>query len=656
MGLFDRPTLVKAAPGETRNAQLAAATTASKAKLRNPETLALARQAVRESMVLLKNKNKVMETLKNVPDNKIMVTGRFANNIGWQLGGWTRVWQGESWTNATTLEGSGTVQNPQYVGLHGFYAGETLLEAMEIAKPDGDFSNLSNADGGGSQFNITGARNPDDTNNYDVVLVTVGETNYAEGTGDTNLTGTVLGTIVSHTLQLHPTDYATLQNAKANYPGAKIIMVCYSSRPLVLDNIYDDLDAFVQVWWPGTEGLGMTDVLFGDYDFTGKTGFPWYWHPEWLGFNDDPNKPYMFNAGSGLKKSEEFNAETPIPVKPSGDIRQGSAIAVRPVGTTDIDGRIYTWNARQAHPINEPNFNSEPFKPTYYQPVYDKSGLMASTQIILPTAANWCGDTWVEYKINVVRAGSYNVNFARTGNTNGTVDGAVTVLIDGVQKASYTTANMTTTQAVDLTTGEHILRLAFTNGAAGMTVSRISLAAPGTLPSFTTNVDTIVAIHAANIGISDATDATRAEMQIGDKVVASTNLVNGAAILSLSAADVVLGDCFIAVYNGNEFVSSKDISIVPLPDNIWTMSVESVSNMIMANFNATISLVDARFSVTLAGKSVGGTLQGDEKSILFADVNVSNNEEGDIAVITGVKFPNLFPSYSFTFTGALQKK
>ncbi|MDR0670857.1 MAG: hypothetical protein LBF64_00930, partial [Oscillospiraceae bacterium] len=93
LGLFDNPTLVEAAAGDTRSERLAAATAQAKTQIRKPETVALARRAVRESMVLLKNKDKVMETLKDVPGDKIMVTGRFANNIGWQLGGWTRVWQ-----------------------------------------------------------------------------------------------------------------------------------------------------------------------------------------------------------------------------------------------------------------------------------------------------------------------------------------------------------------------------------------------------------------------------------------------------------------------------------------------------------------------------------------------------------------------------------
>ena len=487
LGLFDIPSLVKAAPGAARNEKIAAATAKSKAQIRKPETVALARRAVRESMVLLKNKDKVMETMKNVPGNKIMVAGRFANNIGWQLGGWTRVWQGESWTNTTTAKVNGGTIGP---GLHSFYAGETLLEAMQIAKPDGNFG--GNGAASGAQFNITGARNVGDDNVYDVVLVTVGETAYAEGIGDTNLTETVLGTIISHTMQLHPTDYAALQNVKANYPGAKIVMISYSARQLVLDNVIDEVDAFVQVWWPGTEGLGMTDVMFGNYDFTGKSPYPWYWHPEWIGFDGDPDKPYMFSVGAGLKKNEESNVATPIPVRPSGDLRQGPAIAIRPSGVSVINGRIFTWDAgaRAGNSLTTPNYNAEPFKPLFLQRVYGKGGLLASTVITTPESANWCGDAWVEYKIDVSRAGIYNVNFTRTGS--GTVEGAVKILIDGQEQASYSVDDMTIARPITLKEGGRILRIAFTKSAPNITITGINIAAEGTPAGFAADTDASV--------------------------------------------------------------------------------------------------------------------------------------------------------------------
>ena len=634
LGLFDRPTLVKAETGATRNAQLAAATTKAKTQLRKPATVALARRAVRESMVLLKNKGKVMETLKSVPGNKIMVTGRFANNIGWQLGGWTRVWQGESSTD------------------HTFYAGETLLEALTIVKPDGNFG--SNGSGTGAQFNITGARNSGDTNSYDVVLVTVGETAYAEGNGDTNLTTAgPLGTIISHSMQLHPTDYATLQNAKANYPGAKIIMVSYSARPYVLDNVIDDVDAYVQVWWPGTEGLGMTDIMFGNYEFTGKTAFPWYWYPEWVGFNDDPSKPYMFNIGAGLKKSEESNAATPLPVKPSGDLRQGPAIAIKPTGTTTIDGRIYTWVSNASNNTATPNFNAEPFKPTYYQSIYGKSGLFASAIMTTPATANWCGDAWVEYKISVSRAGNYSVSFTRSGS--GTTVDAVKILVDGAEKASYTVTGMTTAQTVSLTAGDHILRVAFASSAASVTVNSISIAAPGATADFATDVSTLVAGLNANISVTGAT-GTRAELRRGADVVSSAILTGGTAKLSVTKAKAIAGTYYLMIYDGADFVASKDIVIIPFPHNAFTMRVETESNMVKAYFNANIAVDAASFDVKLAGKSVGGTLEADGKTIIFTDANASDYVGGEEVIITGVKLPGLFPDYAFTYKSILQKK
>jgi len=412
------------------------------------------------------------------------------------------------------------------------------------------------------------------------------------------------------------------------------------------------VDAYVQVWWPGTEGLGMTDILFGDYDFTGKTAFPWYWYPEWLGFNNDPSKPYMFNIGAGLKKSEEFNDATPIPVKPSGDLRQGAAIVVEPSGTR-IDSRIYTLNARQSYPVNEPNLNAEPFKPTYYQPVYGKGGLMASTQIILPTAPNWCGDTWVEYKLNVLKAGTYNVGLTRTGSGSSAVEGAVRVLINGEEKASYAMANIAAGKAIDLEAGEQIMRLAFSTSAAGVTFSSINIGERA--PEFILDVNTLVAGYNANVGISGATDGTRVDLRRGADVVLSANLVNGAARFFVSKEDAIAGNYSVIVYNGDEFVGSRSLTIIPLPENVWSMAVGTESNMILAKFNTEIALYADRFSITIDGDSYGGTLQADQKTIILADANAGEYENGDIVAISGVLLPNLFPSYSFTFNGALVK-
>jgi hypothetical protein len=249
------------------------------------------------------------------------------------------------------------------------------------------------------------------------------------------------------------------------------------------------------------------------------------------------------------------------------------------------------------------------------------------------------------------------VNFARTGTTTGTAAGAARVLIDGVEMASYTVTNMTTAQAVPLTAGDHILRVAFSTAAAGMTMTSISLAAPGaTTINFSTDVDTLAAGFAANINVSGATTATRAELRRGADVIAAADIAAGAARLSVSKNDAAAGSYFLMLYNGDAFVGSREISIVPVSNNVWKISVETESNMIKAYFNTAIALDAARFDVKLAGVSVGGTLEADGRSINFTSVNASDYVGGEEVVITGVRLPGLFPDYVFTFRGVLTKK
>jgi beta-glucosidase len=99
---------------------------------------------------------------------------------------------------------------------------------------------------------------PDATNlaNADVIIAVVGEPPYAEMKGDRS------------DLELSAEDLALITRAKAS--GAPVVTVVFSGRPLVWKQALAESDAFVAAWLPGTEGQGMTDVLFGDFKFTGK--------------------------------------------------------------------------------------------------------------------------------------------------------------------------------------------------------------------------------------------------------------------------------------------------------------------------------------------------------------------------------------------------
>jgi beta-glucosidase len=179
-----------------------------------PEHRAVARQAVRESMVLLKNDHQTLPLKKSA---KINLAGKSANDMGNQCGGWTITWQGKS---SDTLPG-----------------GTTIMDAMHKA---------------GANVATEGAT---------VGVVVIGEPPYAEGMGDRK------------DLNLSAEDIAAVKKMKAT--GVPVVVIVISGRPLILDPILNDADAILAAFLPGTEGEGITDVLFGDYKPTGKLSFTW---------------------------------------------------------------------------------------------------------------------------------------------------------------------------------------------------------------------------------------------------------------------------------------------------------------------------------------------------------------------------------------------
>ncbi|CAN5307570.1 glycoside hydrolase family 3 N-terminal domain-containing protein [soil metagenome] len=187
----------------------------------------IARQAVRESLVLLKNKN---QTLPLHKDSKVVLVGEFANNSGLQSGGWTVNWQGttENYAGATTI-------------LEGF---------QQVSK-------------GEILYDREGTGNYD----ADLAVIVVGETPYAEFFGD------IGGEMNAYHLVLSETHQQYINTYKEK--GTKIVVILISGRPLVVTKQIELSDAMVVAWLPGSEGAGIADVLFGDYDFKGKLPHSW---------------------------------------------------------------------------------------------------------------------------------------------------------------------------------------------------------------------------------------------------------------------------------------------------------------------------------------------------------------------------------------------
>jgi beta-glucosidase len=211
----------------------------------------VARECVRQSLVLLKNENKALPISKGV--TRIHVAGRNADDIGNQCGGWTITWQGRS--------GNGTP------------GGTTILKAIEntVSK---DTKVTFSKDGTGAEGAAIG-------------IAVVGETPYAEGRGDRT------------DLALVKEDLAAIENMKK--AGIPVVVILVSGRPMIIDQMLDKSDAFVAAWLPGTEGQGVADVIFGDYKPTGKLSHSWPRSMSQIPVNvGDANYDPLFKYGFGL--------------------------------------------------------------------------------------------------------------------------------------------------------------------------------------------------------------------------------------------------------------------------------------------------------------------------------------------------------------------
>nr|CAB3445473.1 unnamed protein product [Digitaria exilis] len=247
MGLFDNPY-----PDPTLIADLG-----------KQEHRDLAREAVRKSLVLLKNgkPHDNHKPLLPLPKNgTVLVAGSHADDLGSQCGGWTITWQGLTGNNLT--------------------AGTTILDGIKDTVFPGTY--------------VVYSENPDadyvrqNKDRFDYAIVVVGEHPYAETSGDNlNLTIPAPGP-------------AIIENVCG---GIKCVVVLVSGRPLVVEpELLEIIDALVLAWLPGTEGEGVADVLFGDYGFTGKLSRTWFRSVDQLPMNvGDTHYDPLFPFGFGLE-------------------------------------------------------------------------------------------------------------------------------------------------------------------------------------------------------------------------------------------------------------------------------------------------------------------------------------------------------------------
>uniref|UniRef100_A0A6N2L512 Glycoside hydrolase family 3 N-terminal domain-containing protein n=1 Tax=Salix viminalis TaxID=40686 RepID=A0A6N2L512_SALVM len=227
-------------------------------ELGSQEHRELAREAVRKSLVLLKNGESAAQPLLPLPKKatKILVAGIHADNLGYQCGGWTIEWQGlggNSLTTGTTILSA--IQNTV----------DPSTEVVYKENPDADFVK---------------------SNNFSYAVVVVGEPPYAETFGD------------SLNLTISEPGPSTIQNVCG---AVKCVTVIISGRPVVIQPYVGFMDALVAAWLPGTEGQGVADVLFGDYGFTGKLSQTWFKTVDQLPMNvGDRHYDPLFPFGFGL--------------------------------------------------------------------------------------------------------------------------------------------------------------------------------------------------------------------------------------------------------------------------------------------------------------------------------------------------------------------
>lgn len=209
----------------------------------------LAREGVNKSVVLLQNNN-ILPISKNI--KSILVAGEHGHDLGYQCGGWSISWQGGS--------GNTTI-------------GTTILDGIR--------------DNIGHHSSVTFSENGDEVRDHDIIIAVVGETPYAEMKGD------------RESLELSNKDKILIERLIKT--GKPIVLILISGRPMIITPYLEHVDAVFAAWFPGTEGTGVADLLFGDVSPTAKLSFSWPRDMSQIPINyGDKTYDPLFPLGYGL--------------------------------------------------------------------------------------------------------------------------------------------------------------------------------------------------------------------------------------------------------------------------------------------------------------------------------------------------------------------
>ncbi len=231
---------------------------------------ALSREAVRKSLVLLKNKNNILPLSLS---SKIILAGSAMDSIQKMTGGWSLTWQG------------GDTRKEDFPGC------QTLQDAIRETISEDNFQKFSQSH-----------------NTNDIAIVAIGEDPYAEIVGDIKIWQSLEFTKLK---RAYAEDLRLLNELKNH--GKKIIIVFFSGRPLYVNELINLSDAFVCAWLPGTEGLGITDVLFKNenneinFDFTGKLSYSWPNHRDSFAVNAIPSNIKNYQVPKQEQSPQEYH-------------------------------------------------------------------------------------------------------------------------------------------------------------------------------------------------------------------------------------------------------------------------------------------------------------------------------------------------------------